>query len=105
MLPHTQDPIMAAAYALGFMLSLPALWVLWKLAVFFAKAILKLDKIDEIERTVKNIQHRRANETFSVEMSLSVIEQDINRLQEKTGLSVREFPDRRVGPSDRRATG
>lgn len=102
MLPHTQDPLIAAAYAVGFMLSLPVLFVLWKLAVFFAKAILKLDKIDEIDRAVKSIQHQRRNETFSVEMSLTVIEQDINRLQEKAGLPVREFPDRRVGPADRR---
>lgn len=101
--PHTQDPAVAAAYVLAILLSAPVLFVLWKAALFFAKAIVKLDKIDVIDRTVREIQHARRGETFSVEMSLTIIEQDINVLQEKAGLPVREFPDRRKGPTDRRA--
>lgn len=101
--PTTHDPLVAAAYVVGALLSLPALFLIWKVAVFFVKAITKLDKIDVIDKTVREIQHARRNETYSVEMSLTVIESDINRLQEKAGLPVREFPDRRVGPADRRA--
>lgn len=100
--PDTQNPLIIAAYVVGLLISLPAVALLVKGIFFVAKASAKIEQIDAIAEDVRQIRHDRRDDTFSVQLSLTVIEDDINRLQEKTGLPVRQFPDRRVGPADRR---
>lgn len=103
--PVTQNPLLIVAYVVGLLLSLPVLYAVWKVAVFFAKAIAKLDQIDTILQTLEVLLREKASESFGVEMSLTVIESDINALQEHNNLPVRQYPDRRTGPSDRRRAG
>ena len=102
--PSTDNPLVVAAYVAGLLLSVPVVVVLWKVALFLGRATAQLEQIDEIAADVKQLKEARQTEAFDFKLSLTVIESDINLLQEKAGLPVRPFPDRRVGPPDRRAS-
>lgn len=101
-MPSPESPSTLVAYIVATVLSVPALTLFVKGIFFFAKASGKLDLIDSISADVKQLRHDRNDETFSVEMSLTVIENDLNAIQKHINLPVRAFPDRRAGPSDRR---
>lgn len=99
----TQNPLVIAVWVLGAVFSIPFLTLAFKAIMFFTKAILKLEKIDEIEKIVKRLRHNQNDNSFSMGLSLTVIESDINALQEHNGLPVRDYPDRRIsGIDDRR---
>jgi hypothetical protein len=100
--PPETNPYLVAAYVAGFFVLIPAIGLLWKGALFFAKAITKLDKIDGMADDLNTMKEEKSKESNSLEISLSIIEGDLNALQEKTGLEKRHYPDRRVGPADRR---
>lgn len=104
--PSTSNPLIIAAYVVGILLSLPFLVVLFKAVFFIAGATNKLDTVVvSVEKLSKDMGHLResvGNDSQSVELSLFVIETDVNALQEKTGLAKRSYPDRRTGPLDRR---
>lgn len=103
--PETQNPLVIAAYVLGAVISLPVLTVVVKAMFFIVKASTKLDLVDDIAADVKQLRAAQLSDVFGVQLSLTVIEGDINTLQENAGIPVRSFPDRRTGPADRRAAG
>lgn len=98
------DPNLLALFArtLGLIVSLPFVWTLWRVAMFFANAIALLKTIPTIAEDVREVRHAQNDEAFSVSLSLTVIESDLNVLQEKVGIPVRQFPDRRTASLDRR---
>jgi hypothetical protein len=104
--PSTSNPIIIASYVVGFILAIPVLLVLIRAIAFIVTATNKLDSVvtdvGQLKADVSSLRHSAGNDSQSVEFSLYVIETDINALQDKAGLPKREYPDRRVGPSDRR---
>lgn len=105
---QTDNPMLMAAQVagvvLGLLLGAPSLYVFWRIAVFFAKAIAKLEAIDEIAADVRKINEARQSEERDSALSFAQIEIDVAELQRKAGISVTRYPDRRVGPADRRAS-
>ncbi|MDB4893155.1 MAG: hypothetical protein JWL61_5010 [Gemmatimonadetes bacterium] len=105
---HTdaQNPLTIAAYVAGFMLSVPMLVVLVKAVFFIAGATNKLDavvvSVDKLSKDMTHLRESVGSDSQSVELSLFVIETDVNALQERAGVPIRAYPDRRIGPSDRR---
>lgn len=104
--PSTQNPLIIAAYVVGILLSLPVLVVLFKAVFFIAGATNKLDTVvtdvAQMKKDVGSLRHSVGDSAQEVELSLFVIETDVNALQEKAGLAQRAYPDRRTGPLDRR---
>lgn len=104
--PNTQNPLVIAAYVVGVLLSLPALAALVKLIVFVTRATSKLDDVAENQRDLKrqfsDYRHEKNTQAQAIELSLTLIESDVNALQEHNELAVRRYPDRRTGPVDRR---
>lgn len=102
------NPLTVAGYVAGILLCVPVVVAMVKAVFFFASATTKLDNVvaglDELKTEVREFRHEKNDQIQGVEMSLTIIESDINTLQGKAGLTVRPFPDRRVGPSDRRAS-
>lgn len=107
--PNTQNPLIIAAYVVGIMLSLPVIFALIKLIAFMVTATNKLDSlvtdVAQVKKDVGSMRRSADSEAQATEISFFVLETDVNALQEKAGLARREYPDRRVGPLDRRATG
>lgn len=96
------NPLTIAAYVAGALLSAPALVLIVKMVFFIATTSGKIDTLVVDVATLKRISEDQAGEAQATEMSLLIIENDINVLQEKAGLPLRPFPDRRTGPPDRR---
>lgn len=104
--PSTSNPLVIAAYVVGILLSLPFLYALVKLIFFLSGATIKLDTVvtdvAQMKKDVGSLRHSVGDGAQEVELSLFVIENDVNALQQNAGLPVREYPDRRTGPLDRR---
>lgn len=100
---QTQNPLVVLLWFLGIPGGLAFLIATVKLIFFVAKASTKLDAIDALALEFKDYRHDTRDTTQAVELSLTIIESDVNALQVKAGLPVRPFPDRRSGPSDRRS--
>lgn len=100
------NPLTVAAYVAGFLLSVPVLVVVFKVIFFLAGATNKLDSVvadvGSIKADLKSLRHTTNDGAQQVELSLFVIETDVNALQEKVGVQVRDYPDRRTGPAERR---
>jgi hypothetical protein len=73
-----------------------------KAIFFFAKASAQLDKIPEIADDVKTLRHGVVNDTHAVDLSLTIIQKDVNAIQEHVKLPITIYPERRLGPTDRR---
>jgi hypothetical protein len=102
-MPPTQNPLTLLLWLFGVPGGIAFLTLLVKGIWFVAKASTKLDAIDELAREFKEYRHSTNDNAQAVELSLTIIESDVNALQAKTGIALRAFPDRRVGPADRRA--
>lgn len=100
--PSTASPIVLLLWVLGTPTALAG--VVWavKGIYFIAKASGKLDLIDEMNESLKQIRHDRRDDQQALTISLSFIEEDVNILQRRANLPERRYPDRRTGPQDRR---
>lgn len=99
-----QNPFVVFLWLLGIPGGLAFFIAMVKLIFFVAKASGKLDTIDELAKDFKSFRHDTRDGEQAIELSLTIIENDVNALQVKAGLPVRPFPDRRTGPFDRRAS-
>lgn len=106
--PSSQNPLVIVAWILAVFVGLPGLVAGVKVIFFVARATGKLDDViagqAALSEEFRDYRHDKRNESTGVDLSLTLIESDINTLQEKAGVPVRRFPDRRTGPSDRRAS-
>jgi hypothetical protein len=112
-MPSTDNPFVAVAYVVGIVLGLPTLNLVIKATTFVVRSTGKLDAVAEKLGELAKSQSSLANDfrdfrqdqladAQSVELSLAIIENDVNALQRKSDLPVRTYPDRRTGPGDRR---
>lgn len=96
------NPLVIAAYVAGAVFSGPLLVLVVKAVFFIASTSSKIDSVVADVAVLKKNSEEQAGESQAAEMSFMIIENDINVLQEKAGLPLRPFPDRRSGPPDRR---
>jgi hypothetical protein len=101
--PAPQNPITILIWLFGVPGGFAFLTLLVKGVFFVAKASTKLDTIDELAKEFKTFRHDTRDDANEFNLSLTVIEMDVNTLQAKAGVAVRPYPGRRVGPADRRA--
>jgi hypothetical protein len=98
---------------LGTVVSIPVMTFAAKGVIFITRATDKLDMVVDKQTSMEAKQaefsdefrefcdvHR--DELQATAMSFSILEGDVNALQEKAGVTQRRFPDRRTGPADRR---
>lgn len=95
--PATQNPFVALAWILAVLIGIPGFVALVKLIFFVA------DASKDLKTVVRYVHDRRSIEQ-SVEITLTLVENDITALQEHVNLPTHPWPDRRIGPSDRRAS-
>lgn len=104
--PNTQNPLVIAAYVVGVLLSMPMLAMVVKAIVFITRATSKLDTVaqgqDELAKEFREYRHDKRQLDQLVDVTLTLLEADMNTLQERADITVRRYPDRRVGPPDRR---
>lgn len=105
MLPLPSDnPLVIVAQVIGYIIALPVAALVIR-AIFFVGQTWKLfaDLVKEVKQIRRELDARNV-EAQGIAWSFAVVEEDINELQKHAGLEQRDYPDRRVGPADRRAS-
>ena len=103
---NTDNPLVALAYVGGVVLGLPTVTLIVKATAFVTRATSKLDTIalkqDEMANgdrafaeELRLFRHEQRTQAQGVELSLTLLENDVNVLQEKAGVTRRQFPARR----------
>jgi hypothetical protein len=96
------DPIVIAAKTLGVILSAPFALLIGRGFYFLGRVSKQFgDLVTSVDKIEKKLEEY-AGESQSHVWSFAIIEEDINALQRKAGVEIREYPNRRVGPPDRR---
>src|SRR4051812_12522515 len=95
--PETQNPLVTLVWILAVFIGLPGFVALVKVIFFVASAS------KDLKTVVKYVHERRSIEQ-QTEITLTLLENDVTALQEHADLPTHPWPDRRVGPSDRRAS-
>lgn len=104
--PHSDNPLIVLAYILAVLVGVPGIVALVKAVFFIAAATTKLDAVvDGLGALLKETREYQSGTTGALqgfEMSLYIVEVDVNALQERAEMPVRQYPDRRAGMTDRR---
>jgi hypothetical protein len=101
--PASQNPLVIAATIIGYVIALP-LAALFIRGIFFVGRTSK--RFDDLVVSVSSIEARlnlQDRESTANAWSFAVVEEDIQELQQKAGLPVREYPDRRLIAVGRRS--
>lgn len=96
-MPTSQNPLVVLAWILAVFVGLPGTIAAIK-AIFFLASASK-----DLKTVVAYVQQRRGSDSV-LDITLTLVENDINVLQKNANVTVREWPDRRVGPADRRTS-
>jgi hypothetical protein len=103
---NTDNPLVALAYVGGVVLGLPTVTLIIKATAFVTRSTSKLDAIAEKQHQMaegdkafadelKAFRHEQRTVAQGVELSLTLLENDVNVLQAKAGIPERRFPERR----------
>lgn len=97
MQPEPTNPLVILAWIVGTPSALAVVTLAVKGIFFVANAQKDL-------KTVVKYVHERRSADQSTEITLTLLENDVTALQENANLPTHPWPDRRVGPVDRRAS-
>jgi hypothetical protein len=92
---NSQNPLVVVAWILAVFVGLPGLIAAVRLIFFVAEAS------KDLKTVVKYVHDRRTSDSV-MEITLTLVENDITTIQDHLDLPTHVWPDRRVGPSDRR---
>ena len=100
-----QSPLVLLLYVLGVIFAVPSFKILWNAAAFVIGSRHKLDSVvddvskvrSDLERHIEETRqdrHVRRGREQMYEISLTLVETDVNALQHHSKLPVRDYPSR-----------
>jgi hypothetical protein len=96
------NPLLAAATAFGAIVALPVVGVMLRVGFIVGSKSSAFDVMATDVATIKDTLATSQQERIDTVWSFAVLEEDVNTIQTHLKLPIREYPDRRVGPADRR---
>ena len=96
MLPNTQNPLVIVAWILAVFVGLPGFVAGIRLIFIVA------DSHKDLKTVVRYVHERRSADQ-AIEVTLTLVENDISAIQDKLDMQSHPWPERRTGPKDRRS--
>lgn len=100
--PDALNPFVLLAWLIGTPTALTITVLGVKAIVFIANATRELKQIPTIAKHVADLRHGQVNDAHAIDLTLTLMVADINELQREVNLNERRYPERRLGPPDRR---